>query len=154
MFIAKSRIENFDDCRVGDILYEDPDDNDHDWKLYTKQNRITAKLKSQPILPGALVASIEKKGLNIQTISVFDNSTASSMLYGTSFISSTLSPPQTSSGVINWPQTITIGGTSAGGGDTSAKVKPTSPKSKVVSTPIPISKFVGKSIGKLIRKVR
>ena len=78
MFIAKSRIEDFDDCRVGDILYEDPDDKEHDWKLYTDQNRITAKLKQKAILPGALVAKIEDKGLNVQTINVYDDTWASS----------------------------------------------------------------------------
>jgi len=160
MFIAKSRIENFDDCRVGDILYEDPDDDSHDWKLYTKQNRITAKLKSRPILPGALVASIEKKGLKIQTINVHNDDFASYTTVATGgALSGTLIPPQTSSGVINWPTSTTssssqIIGRLSGGGGTSAKVKPTPPKSKTISTPIPMSKFIEKSLGKLIRKIR
>lgn len=146
MFIAKSRIENFDDCRVGDILYEDGDDDSHDWKLYTKQNRITAKLKSRPILPGALVASIEKKGLKIQTINVNNDDFASYTTYSTGgTLSGTLIPPQTNSGIINWPTSIT---------SSSNPNKSAPSKSKTVSTPIPIGKFVGKSLGKLIRKIR
>lgn len=149
MLITKSRIENFDDCRVGDILYEDPDDDSHDWKLYTKQNRITAKLKSRSILPGALVASIEKKGLNVQTISVYNDDSAKYTTYSTSGSFTT--------GTINYPAPLRgstaskhTGGISAGGGTN--KLPP--PKSKTVSTPIPVGKFVGKFIGKLIRKVR
>jgi len=144
MFIAKSRIENFDDCRVGDILYEDPDDSDHDWKLYTKQNRITAKLKSRPITPGALVANIEEKGLKIQTISVYNDDTAS---YTTMSISSGFT-----TGSISYSAAPKHTGRKTSGAN--IKVKSVPPKSKIVSNPIPISKFVGKSIGKLIRKIR
>lgn len=153
MYIVKSRIENFDDCRVGDILYQDEDDQNYDWKLYTDQNRLVSKLKSRPVLPGGLVAIIEEKGLNIQTISVYDD-TQSSWTTASMPVSGTLiNWPQSASIVpSNFPPPSTYTGRKTGG--TSAKIKPTPSKSKVVSNPIPISKFVGKSIGKLIRKIR
>jgi len=144
MYIVKSRIENFDDCRVGDILYEDQDDQNYDWKLYNDQNRIVSKLKSRPIMPGGLVASIEKKGLNVQTISVYQDDAAS---YSTMSISSGFT-----TGNISYSAAPKHTGRKTSGA--TIKVKPAPPKSKVVSNPIPISKFVGKSIGKLIRKIR
>ncbi len=147
MFIAKSRIEDFDDCRVGDVLYEDPDDKSYDWKLYTDQNRITAKLKSRPILPGALVAKVEEKGLNVQTISVYQDDAKS---YTTMSVSSAVGSFSPQSYGYNSSPIYT--GRKTGG--KSAKVKPTPPKSKVASTPITTGKFIGKSIGKLIRKIR
>ena len=151
MFIAKSRIEDFDDCRVGDILYEDPDDKSYDWKLYTDQNRITAKLKQKTILPGALVAKIEEKGLNVQTINVYDDTFSSTTSYGTSAmpISGTLInwPQSTSLVPGNFPPSTTYTGRKTGG--TSAKIKLSTP----AAPPITVSDWYKRSLKKCVIKL-
>ncbi len=155
MFIAKSRIEDFDDCRVGDILYEDPDDKSYDWKLYTDQNRITAKLKQKTILPGALVAKIEEKGLNVQTISVYNDTWASSspVVSGTFINTSSSFKSTTGSSTIHgssWygyakPIVPYTGRTSGG---TSAKIQ----KPKPVS-PITVSDWYKRNLKKCVIKL-
>ena len=157
MFIAKSRIEDFDDCRVGDILYEDPDDKSFDWKLYTDQNRITAKLKQKTILPGALVAKIEEKGLNVQTINVYDDSWAST----SSVVSGTFINP--SSSFPSPTGIITTSGNSFGGGGyakpivtytgrksggTSAKIQKPKP-----APPITVSDWYKRNLKKCVVKL-
>ncbi len=75
MFIGKEDIEDFDKCAVGDILFQDPKDKKFEYKLYNRHNRTVMKLKSRPVMPSAIVSKIEENGLQIQSISVYDEST-------------------------------------------------------------------------------
>ena len=155
MFVAKSRIENFSDCRVGDILYEDGDDEAYDWKLYTDHNRTVAKLKTKAICPGGLVASIEEKGLNLQTISVFDDS----RLYGTSGSSTVSGSGYGSPFLTGQPQSSSVPNKTTlvppySGAVLAKHMMSTSTKPPKKKTPVTMGKFVGNCIGKIIRKVR
>ena len=80
------------------------------------------KLKSRPIMPGAIVSKIEDEGLEIQTISVYDES---------NFIGTTIMPKYTyNTGntvgtITNYPPTTTT--TSSGNtwwSSTTSKPKP------------------------------
>ena len=73
MFIGKKGIEDFDKCAVGDILFQDPKNKKFKYQLYNRDNRIVMKLKSRPVMPSAIVLEIEKDGLQIQSISVYDD---------------------------------------------------------------------------------
>jgi len=160
MYIVKSRIENFDDCRIGDILYEDGDDASYDWKLYTDHNRTVAKLKSKPICPGGLVASIEKKGLNVQTIAVFNDTPTFVATSGYPVVSGTFGGSY--SGVPNKPSSppplpyrggVSIG-RSAGGGGRAGTIKPPKSVPPKKKTPVTMGKFIEKYTGKVIRKIK
>ncbi len=78
MFIGKKAIEDFDKCAVGDILFQDPKSKKFKYQLYSRDNRIVMKLKSRPVMPSAIVSEIEKDGLQIQSISVYDDSASTS----------------------------------------------------------------------------
>jgi len=121
MFIGKKDIEDFDKCAVGDILFQDPKSKKFKYQLYNRDNRIVMKLKSRPVMPSAIVSVIEKNGLQIQSISVYDDSLSgatSTIPYTTTPYKWTTTTGTTTTGIISaYPDTTSSNWWSSETGD-------------------------------------